>query len=120
MAVVRIAASFAPQILKAYNRNEATMNLSFENADGDKSYWCECEIAIKSPLSFAPDRELGAGKMRIGIIQPGKSREKQIKLFTRPNNFPDSYAIGITAFVYDEDGAIAERLEQQESIACEG
>ncbi len=120
MAVVRVMASFDPQSLKAYNRNEATMSISLENLDVAKAYWCECEIAMKSPLSLAPDRELDAGKMRVGIVKPGESRAKQLKLYTRPSNFPDSYSVGITTFVYDEDGAIAERLEQLESIACVG
>jgi hypothetical protein len=120
MAAIRLTVKFEPQKLRAYNRNEAVMNLAFENADGAKQYWCECEIEVKPPLSLAGDKELNAGRTRVGIVKPAESKSKQVKLYTRPNNFPDSYSVGITTFVYDDDGTIAERLEQTESIACEG
>jgi hypothetical protein len=120
MATVQVTVRFEPQTLKANKRNEAMMQLAFENVDGEKQYWCECEIAVKSPLSLAGDRELDAGRTRIGIVKPKESKSKQVKLYTRPNNFPDSYNVGITTFVYGEDGTIAERLEQTENIVCEG
>jgi len=117
---MQVTVKFDPQVLNAYKRNEATMHISFENVDSAKQYWCECEIAVKSPLSLAGDRELDAGRTRIGIVKPNESKNKQVKLYTRPSNFPDSYRVGITTYVYDDDGAIAERLEQTESIACVG
>jgi hypothetical protein len=120
MAKVQVTVRFDPQTLKAYNRNEATMYLAFENVDGSKQYWCECEIAVKSPLSLAGDKELDAGRTRVGVVKPNETKSKQVKLYTRPNNFPDSYNVGITTYVYDDDGTIAERLEQTENIACEG
>ena len=120
MAKVSISTRFEPPVLKAYMKNEATLFLSLKNTDTEKAYWCECEISVKNPLSLAHDKELGAGRTRIGILKPSGSMEKPIKFFTNANNFPDEYNLGITAFVYDEDGAIAERVEQNGSIRCEG
>ncbi len=120
MAKVQVAVKFDPQTLKAYSRNEATMHLVFESVDSLKQYWCECEIAMKSPLSLAGDRELDAGRTRVGIVRPNESKSKQVKIYTRPINFPDSYKVNITTYVYDDDGTIAERLEQTENIVCEG
>ena len=114
MAKMQVTVKFDPQTLKAYKRNDLAMNLVFNNVDDEKQYWCECEIAVKSPLSLAVDRELDAGRTRAGIIGPGESRNKLVKLYTRPINFPDNYRVKITTFVYDDDGAIAERIEQTE------
>lgn len=119
MAAIRVTVKFEPQKLRAYKRNEATMSLAFENSDSMKQYWCECEIVVRSPLSLAGDRELDAGRTRVGIVRPNESKGKQVKLYTRPSNFPDSYNVGITTYVYEDDGTIAERLEQRESIVCE-
>jgi hypothetical protein len=120
MPVVSISTRYEPAVLKAYTKNEATMNLSFKNMDAEKTYWCECEISVKAPLSLAHDKDLSIGRTRIGIMRPGSEKEKQIKLYTSSNNFPDDYALTITAYVYDDDGAIAERIEQNGSIKCEG
>ncbi len=118
MAKMQVTVKFDPQTLKSYKRNDVTMNLTLENVDESKLYWCECEIAVKSPLSLAIDCELDAGRARIGIVKPSEGKSKQIKLYTRPSNFPDSYKVGITTYVYEDDGTIAERLEQTESIVC--
>jgi hypothetical protein len=120
MPAVSISARFEPDVLKAYTKNEATMYLSLKNVEGSKAYWCECEISVKAPLSLAHDKDLNIGRMRVGILAPGAAKEKQMKLYTNSNNFPDEYTLGITAYVYDEDGAIAERVEQSCSIKCEG
>ena len=95
------------------------MFLSVSISESQKDYWCQCDILVNSPLSLGHDKELNAGRTMIGILRPDRRLEKQIKLYTRPNNFPDSYDINITAYLYDEDGAIAERLVQVEKIVCE-
>lgn len=118
MSSVSISARFEPESLSAYARNEALMSILLSNSSEDKTYWCECDVAVKSPLSLAHDRELNVGRTRVGILKPGRSMEKQIKLYTRPNNFPDDYPVGITVYLYDEDGAISERLAHETRIAC--
>jgi len=120
MPIVDISAKFEPETLKAYKRNEATMHLSLKNPDESKTFWCECDIKVNPPLSLAYDRELNAGHARVGILKPNGNAVKPIKIYTRPNNFPDDYALNITAYVYDEDGAIAERIEHNTSIKCDG
>ena len=119
MPIVDVAAKFEPEVLKANKRNEATMHLSLKNVDESKTFWCECDIKVNPPLSLAYDKELNIGHARVGILKPNRSMIKQIKLYTRPNNFPDNYALNITAYVYDEDGAIAERIEYNASIRCD-
>lgn len=119
MPVIKVETRFEPATLKANRRNEAVMYLSVSADDSQKDYWCQCDILVNLPLSLAHDKELNAGRTMIGILKPGRKIEKQIKLYTRPNNFPDSYQINITAYLYDEDGAIAERLVKDESIQCE-
>lgn len=119
MPLSKLQTKFDPSVLKAEKKNEATMYMTVSSQEQQKVFWCECDILVSHPLSLAHDKELNIGRTRVGILKPGKSIEKQIKLYTRPNNFPDYYQIGITVYLYDEDGAIAERVEHSESIKCE-
>jgi uncharacterized membrane protein len=112
-----ITIKFEPEILKAYNKNEAEMKINIGNK-GNALLWCECEIKVVSPLSLMHDRELNEARTRIGIIKPGSNMEKRVKIYTRPNNFPEEYKVHITTFAYGEDGAIVERNETDGSIQC--
>ena len=118
LALVDIAAKFEPEALKANAKNEAYLVLTLSSSDNEKAYWCECDVNVKPPLSLAHDKELNGGRTKIGILKPGGTINKRIKLFTRPNNFPDDYSLTITAYVYDEDGVISERQEKRETVPC--
>ena len=120
MATVELTAEFEPQVLKAYTKNEVVMKIGMKNLDATRTFWCECDINVKNPLTLAHDKELNVGRTRIGILKPSGSLQKPIRMYTSANNFPDEYPISIVAYVYDEDGAIAERLEFGKSIRCEG
>lgn len=117
MAKVEISARFEPEVLKAYSKNDATLIIIVKNLGGTP-YWCECDVNVKHPLSLAYDKELATGRTRVGILRPNGTIEKKIKIFTVPNNFPEDYQVSMTAYVYDEDGAIAERLEKSEAVPC--
>ena len=119
MTIAKIETRFEPESLKANRKNEAVMYLAVSSSDSGKAYWCECDITVNPPLSLAHDKELNMGRTRIGILKPGQKIEKQIKLFTRPNNFPDDYPVNVTAYLYDDEGAIAERIDHSEPIKCE-
>ncbi|MCL4363369.1 hypothetical protein M1439_02895 [Candidatus Marsarchaeota archaeon] len=118
MSDLSVSAKFIPEKLKAYAKNDVTMVISLNNASKTNHYWCECDVNVKSPLSLAHDRELDTGRTRMGIAHPESKIEKHIKVYTRPNNFPDDYTIKITAYVYDQDGAISERIELPVKIEC--
>ena len=118
MPITNISVRFDPEKLKANARNEAMLVLGIENTDSSKNYWCESEVSVKPPLSLAHDIELNMGKTRVGILKPLGKLEKKIKIYTRPNNFPDTYTVNITTYVYDEEGVIAERIESKASIPC--
>lgn len=120
MATIDLTTEFEPQVLKAYTRNEAVMKITMKSLDQARTFWCECDINVKPPLTLAHDKDLGVGRTRVGILKPNGEIMKPIKLYTSTNNFPDEYPISITAYVYDEDGAIAERLEFAKSVKCEG
>ncbi len=55
---------------------------------------------------------------RVGILKPFSSMTKQVKLYTRPNNYEDEYPITLIAYLYDQDGAIAERVEKKVIVEC--
>src|SRR5271154_466709 len=112
MPNAKVETRFDPASLKANNKNEATMSILINSTGSPKMYWCECDILVGPPLSLAHDKELNVGHARIGLLNPDGKLEKQIKLYTRPNNFPDEYPVTITTYLYGEDGAIEERIEQ--------
>ncbi|MGC8670019.1 MAG: hypothetical protein ACP5TL_02610 [Candidatus Micrarchaeia archaeon] len=118
MSIIEIDAHVEPTTLKAYSKNEAILKVNFKNADGERHLWCESEVHVENPLSLAPDRNLQAGKTRIGILHPKSSIEKQVRVYTLPNNFPDDYKYNIITYVYDEEGAIVERVEYSNTVKC--
>ena len=109
---------FESTLPSASLRNEVYMIMEVKNCDAAKTYWCECEINVKPPLSLSHDGGLDRGKTRIGIITPLSSRTKKVKIFAPPNNQSDSYHLGVIAYMYDEEGAISERLERREDVKC--
>jgi hypothetical protein len=117
--VVKVETKFDPPALKVNKRNEATMYITVGLEYGQKSYWCECDINVNAPLSLAHDKDLNLGRTRVGILKAKRMIEKQVKLYTKPSSYADNYPISITAYLYDEDGTIAERVVHEESIRCE-
>jgi hypothetical protein len=117
--VVTVETKFNPPALKVNKKNEATMYITVGLGEGQKSYWCECDINVNSPLSLAHDKDLNIGRTRVGILKSKRKIEKQVKLYTKPSTYADNYPISITAYLYDEDGTIAERVVHEQSIRCE-
>lgn len=117
MANVDISVQFEPKTLKAYSRNTAQMDITVSNTT-DNTYWSECEIHLQSPLSLAMDSELNSARTRIGILKPNSGAKKAVNLYTRPQNYPDEYPLTIVVYIYDGDGAIAERMEKKVAIHC--
>lgn len=109
---------FEPERLKQNSKNEAFLVMELKNNDAKHAFWCESDVKVNHPLSLAHDKQLDLGRTRIGIVQPEGSIEKRVKLYTRPNNYAGSYGIDITVYAYDEEGVIAERGEQHESVEC--
>ncbi len=118
VARVEISLKFEPGELKAYAKTEVFLILTLKNTDGKATYWCECDVTVKPPLSLAHDKELNTGRSKVGILMPNGSLSKRIRLYTMPNNFPDDYQVAVTSFIYDADGAIAEREEKKDTLPC--
>jgi hypothetical protein len=115
---VNLDVTFSPEKLKMNAKNDAFLVLKFTNTDNEKIFWCETDVLVKHPLSLAFDRELELGRTRVGILKPNKSAEKKVRIYTRPNNYPGAYSLAITAYVYDEEGVISERLERKAEVEC--
>ncbi len=118
MNVVELNVDFEPQSLKSNMKNEFFIILRLKNTTNTDNFWCECDINVIHPLSLAQDKELAAGRTRIGIITGNETSEKRVKIYTRPNNYPDKYKIKITAYIYDKEGIIAQRIDREEKIEC--
>ncbi len=118
MERVEIEVSFVPPRLRAFARNEAQISIVLKSLDNERTYWSECDVVLASPLSLSHDSELNMARTRVGILKPMGRANKQIKFYTRPNNYPDDYTLGIVAYLYDEDGAIAERIEKKFAVQC--
>ncbi len=117
MSSVDIEIAMKPETLMAFSRNEVQMDITLKN-QSPMIYWSECDVAVVSPLSLAHDGDMASGRTRIGILKPMSKINKSVRLYTRPNNYPDDYKVSIVAYVYDGDGAIAERIEKKIEIPC--
>ncbi len=115
--MVDISVNVDPPVLKAFVRNEASVSIAFSN-ESESTYWCECEVKVASPLTLAHDRDLNSGMTRVGILKPKGSMEKKIKVYTSSNSFPDTYDVSVTAFLYDDTGSIAQRIDHKFGIEC--
>ena len=118
MEHIDLSVEFEPAQLKSNAKNEAFLVLKLKNKDGSKTFWCECDVSAQHPLSLAHDKQLELGRTRIGIVTPGKTIEKKVRVYTRPNNFAGSYGLDVTVYAYDEEGVIAERREHHETVEC--
>jgi hypothetical protein len=118
MSNIEISADFSPQKLKAYSRNEVIASITVKNLSDVNTYWCECDVNVTPPLTLSHDSELSLGRIRIGILKPKGIIRKQVKVYTRPNNYPDEYKISVVSFIYEEDGTISERGEHRMLIPC--
>lgn len=118
VAKIEINSTFEPATVKAFMKNELKMKIDFVSSDSEQELWCESDVIAEPPLSLAYDKPLKMGKMRVGILKPGSNITKTINVYTLPNNYPDTYGIKITAYLYGDDGTIVERIEKSESIDC--
>jgi hypothetical protein len=119
MAISNVILEFEPKSLTGSRKNEITMRLRVSAPSGGNHYWCECDITANAPLSLAHDKDLHTGRTRVGIISPVKSIEKQVKLYTNPAIRAMDYMVSVTTYLYDEDGAIADRHDTSTVIKCE-
>jgi hypothetical protein len=119
MAMVKIDMKFEPEVLANTTRSEITAKLTV-SSESEKEHWCECDITVSPPLSLAPDKTLNLGRTRIGILKKGKKPlEKTVKIYMAPHMAKHDYLVNVTAYLYDEDGAIAERMDTSQAIRCE-
>lgn len=110
---------FDPEVVDRKKANEINMSLEFGAPNVLKEYWCECEVAVRAPLSLSHDAFMEKGKTRVGILGPGKKTIiKQVKLFSSPAMSSNDYLVTVTTYLYDEDGTIAERHDTSEVIKC--
>ncbi len=115
---IELKINFDPPELKQNIKNEFFIILNFSNTNNDLNFWCECDLLVKHPLSLAHDKMLDIGRTRVGIIEPKQNIEKRIKIYTRPNNYPGEYELNLTAYLYDREGIISERIDRKETIIC--
>ncbi len=117
MVDIEVGAQLVPEKFKALQFNEAELHLDVVSKDPNP-YWVECAVEVQFPLSLAPDKNVPVGRTLIGIFSSGTKREKRVKIFTGSNAQPSTYHIKVTFYVYDADGAIADRKEVQKEVEC--
>lgn len=117
MPEIKASLSLAPERIKPFGYVELDLNLSISTT-GSEPYWIEAVYEIPSPLSLAPDKNLSTAKALIGILQPGETREKRVKLYAGSETYPEIYKIKVTLYLYDKDGAISERKEYIKELEC--
>jgi hypothetical protein len=109
---------FSPIRMAAFARNEVEMEVSVKN-EGQAPLWIEADVVIPEAISFAPDKLLSHGRMRIGIAPPNEKISKKVKVFGGASSYPDTYVLRLTIFGFGKDGTIAERCEMRADLRCE-
>ncbi|MBI4399789.1 hypothetical protein HY570_03485 [Candidatus Micrarchaeota archaeon] len=99
-------------------RNEVEMAVEIENLTSEAS-WAECDVIVPPSLSLAPDKELGKGRLRIGIINPKEIRTGKCKIYAGAKSYPDVYIVKLVAYGFGRDGAIVGREEKRVDLRCE-
>ena len=117
MPEINATLDILPEKIKPFAFKELDMSLKVDTKEEGR-YWLECIFDVPTPLSLAPDKELQNGKVLIGILDKENPREKKVKICAANDVYPDTYKIRATLFVYDSDGAIAERKEYAKELEC--
>jgi hypothetical protein len=112
-----IKTSFYPIRIMAHQRNEVELEVDVLNTAASP-LWIECDIKLPEAISLAPDRILTSGKTRMGIVIPGKSIKKKIKIYAGAQSYPDTYRIAYTIFAFGPDGVIAYRQDGKTDLRC--
>ncbi|MGB9732591.1 MAG: hypothetical protein ACP5P2_00635 [Candidatus Micrarchaeia archaeon] len=118
MPALDINIESTPDRLRPFRRNEVDFTARFSMSPGKEHYWIEALVEVEPPLSLAPDRHLKMGKINVGILSEGLSKEKRFKVFSNNDIFPNTFTLRITALVYDGDGAVADRKEVKYELEC--
>ena len=103
--------------IKAFTINELELKMQV-GTDSTEPHWVECVYEVPMPLSLAPDKSLLTAKSLIGIIGAQMPKEKRVKIYSKNDVYPSTYTIKATLFIYDKDGAIAERKEYTTELEC--
>ncbi len=109
---------FSPIRMVAFARNEVEMEVIARN-EGNSPLWVEADVVIPEAVSFAPDKTLSHGRLRIGIALPGEKISKKVRIFGGASSYPDTYVLRLTFFGYGKDGTILERCELRADLRCE-
>ena len=112
-----IKTSFYPIRLRAHTRNETEMEITVSN-NTPNPLWVECDVKMPEAISLAPDRQLAAGKTRMGIAMPSGKASKKIKIYAGASSYPDTYRIAMTVFAFGQDGVISYRQEARADLRC--
>lgn len=110
---------FNPLQIAAGKRSEVEMELIFQN-DGEGPLWVECDITAPPTLSLAPDKEMNAGRTRMGIAIAGGTCSKKVKLYAGAPTFAGAHSISLVVFAYDNEAVISQRIEEKFDVNAIG
>ena len=117
MAEINATFEVTPEKIKAFTFNELNLDVSISTTDSEK-YWLEAVFEVPYPLSLAPDKNLTAGKILLGILDKDSKKGKKVKIFAANDVYPNTYKVKMTLFIYDKEGVIAERKEYSKELEC--
>jgi len=118
MPTFRVSTKFYPIRLNAFMRNEVELTIEIENT-GKEPLWSECDVIVPAAISLASDKELGTGRIRVGIVNPQEIRTGKCKIYGSAKSYPELYQIKIVVYGFGKDGAITARDEKSVELRCE-
>ena len=118
MPVLNVRTRFYPIRLTANMQNSVELTIKVENT-GKELLWSECDVIVPESLSLTPNRSLTKGRLRIGIMEPGKSGTGKCKVYGSAKTYPYTYMLRLTVYGYGKDGVIVTREDTKVGLRCE-
>ena len=114
---MEVFAKIHPSEINANQFSDTQLIIRIRN-DKKEQFWYEGEVNLPNQLSLTPDQTLSKAKIRFGILKSNGEIEKYVKVYGSKYTDASSYAIALSIYEYDKDGAVSERKDSSIDLQC--
>ena len=114
---MKVSLSTYPESMPAYPGK--TIDLVIDaNSASENATWLEAEITLEAGLSLQANKNVQAGRFRVGICEGRESCSKAIKVYAEHNVRPHLYKCHVSVFAYNKKGDSNGRIDEHTLIKC--
>ena len=106
-----------PESVVAYPGRTIDLIIDVDSS-GENPIWLEAEIKVEPGISLSGDKNVHAGRFRLGICEGRDSLSKSIKIYTEHNVKSHLYKAHVSIFAYNSKGESAGRVDEHALIKC--